>query len=579
MHERGEMRVLQKARRAIYAVRTHGLRYACKAAVSKIVRRAGRPSMKGLTDVTQGEREAQRAAQFDRRPKISVLTPVFNTPERFLREMIESVIAQTYANWELCLCDAGSLAQTRQICEEYAKKDGRIVYRKLSENRGISENTNACIAIASGEYLALLDHDDVLHEFALYEVVSAINGEGADFIFTDEAKFTENTAEFFAPNFKPGFAKDELRAHNYICHLTVYARSLLDAVGGYRKECDGSQDHDMVLRLSERAKTIVHIPKILYFWRVHKGSVSSGVQAKAYAIDAALLAVQDQIDRVGEKGRVRCIPPYPSLYKVDYEIEGEPMISVVVYGDASEEDVMRCIRTIEEGRTYYPAELILAQGAQMSDEAFDKAMRRLPTVMPLASVRRGEMFGGKGGLNLAVERAKGEYVAFVHAQCEIKSDGWMEEMLAYAQRRDVGVVGARLYDGRMHVYSMGMAMTPERPVPVHHMFRGEPYGSQGYEAGVNHVRNVTAVDGACVMMRKSRLEQAGGIDEAQGAYAFVALCLKMRKMGLLNVVTPFCSAVYWGADPYMQGNAEACRAMMDDSDLYYNPNVARFGLF
>lgn len=571
--------MLHKLKRIIYAAHKHGIRYAINMIVFKIKSGIRKPDMRGMTDITAQERVAQRMAAFSRRPKISVLTPLFNTPEKFLREMIESVCAQTYEDWELCLCDAGTQADTQRICEEYTRRDHRIIYKKLNENKGISENTNACIEIASGEYLALLDHDDVLHESALYETVCAINEQGADFIYTDEAKFTDDPSAFFAPNFKPDFAKDELRAHNYICHLTVYARSLLDEAGKYRKECDGSQDHDMVLRLSEKAKKICHIPKILYFWRVHKGSVSSGVQAKTYAIDAALRAVQDELDRVGEKGKVSCIPPYPSLYKVDYELIGTPLVSVIVYGDATQEDVMRCIRTLEETRTYYPAELILVQGANMDDAKFAKAMHRLPTVMPLEGVSRSEMTDGKSGLRLAVERAKGQYLAFVHAQCEMKSEGWIEEMLAFAQRKDVGVVGARLYDGRMNVYSMGIAMMLDRPVPIHHMFRGEPYGSQGYEAGVNHVRNVTAVDGACVMMHKDNFKKAGGLDEEEGAYSFIMLCLKMRKMGLLNVVTPFCSAKYWGPDPYEDRSTDACQKLMDSRDPYYNPNVEMFGLY
>ncbi len=571
--------MLHKLKRIIRAMYKYGFRYAINMVVFKLKSGITKQGMRGITDITPEERVEQHTTMFSYRPKISVLTPLYNTPEKFLYEMIESVRAQTYENWELCLCDAGNRADTQQICEKYVRIDPRIIYKKLGENKGISENTNACISIASGEYLALLDHDDIMHESALYEVVRVINGESADFIYTDEAKFTESPSNFFAPNFKPDFAKDDLRAHNYICHLTVYSRSLLNDVGRYRKEFDGSQDHDMVLRLSEKAKKIYHIPKILYFWRVHKGSVSSGVQAKTYAIDAALRAVQDELNRVGEKGKVSCIPPYPSLYKVDYELTGTPLVSVIVYGDATEKEIMRCVRTLEETRTYYPAELILIQSAHLNDDTFDKIMRKLPTVLPSRIVRRNEMSDGEGGLQLAVERAEGKYLTFVHAQCEIKSVGWIEEMLAFAQRKDVGVVGARLYDSRMNVYSMGIAMTPNRPTPIHHMFKGEPYGSQGYEAGINHVRNVTAVDGACVMMHKGNFEQAGGLDETLGGYGFIVLCLKMRKIGLLNVVTPFCSARYWGPDLYRGRSTDTCQNLMDCHDAYYNPNVETFRLY
>ena len=254
--------------------------------------------------------------------KFSILVPLYNTPDVFLHDMIDSVQNQTYKNWELCLADASDKEHSyvEDIVNEYAQKDRRIKYAKLSQNRGISENTNACIDISTGNYMVLLDHDDVLDKRALKEVARVISKTGADFIYSDEAKFTTSIEDWFAPNYKPDFSKYELRAHNYICHLTVYSRELLEQVGRYRKECDGSQDHDMVLRLTERAKRIVHIPKILYYWRVHGESVSAGVENKSYAIDAAKKAVLDQVVRSGEHGQIVTHAPFFLLYHIIYEV-------------------------------------------------------------------------------------------------------------------------------------------------------------------------------------------------------------------------------------------------------------------
>ena len=250
--------------------------------------------------------------------KFSILVPLYNTPDVFLHDMIDSVQNQTYKNWELCLADASDKEHSyvEDIVNEYAQKDRRIKYAKLSQNRGISENTNACIDISTGNYMVLLDHDDVLDKRALKEVARVISKTGADFIYSDEAKFTTSIEDWFAPNYKPDFSKYELRAHNYICHLTVYSRELLEQAGRYRKECDGSQDHDMVLRLTERAKRIEHIPKILYYWRVHRESVSAGVENKSYAIDAAKKAVLDQVNRSGENAEIVTHNPFPLLYDV-----------------------------------------------------------------------------------------------------------------------------------------------------------------------------------------------------------------------------------------------------------------------
>lgn len=217
--------------------------------------------------------QEQRKTKFPRDIKFSILVPLYNTPEQFLREMIQSVLDQTYTNWELCLADGSDVNHKNvgNICSQYAKKDKRIRYRKLEKNLGISGNTNACIEMAAGDYIALFDHDDLLHPSALYENMKAICEKKADFIYTDENTFHDKPEDAYCPHFKPNFAPDTLRTNNYICHFTVFDKNLLKKTGNFRSCCDGSQDYDMVLRLTEQAKCVVHIPKILYYWRAHKG--------------------------------------------------------------------------------------------------------------------------------------------------------------------------------------------------------------------------------------------------------------------------------------------------------------------
>lgn len=531
---------------------------------------------------TEEMRSREENTQFPLQVTFSILTPLYNTDLNFLEEMITSVQRQTYPCWELCLCDGSDQehAQVGEFCRRLAKQDSRIKYQRLEKNEGISANTNACIAMAIGEYFGLLDHDDYLHPSALYEVMKAICEEQADLIYTDEAKFTDDLSKCFSPNFKPNFAKDDLRAHNYICHFMVYSRELLEATGMYASACDGSQDHDIVLRMSEKAKKIVHIPHILYFWRVHKGSVSAGVETKSYAITAGHRAVEAQLERSGELGEVDSIPPYPSLYKVDYPIQNTPLVSVVVYQITTAEDLERCVRSLEDKSRYYPMEVCLIEGT-MEEKDFAKSLKRLPTVKPILVVTREEQ--ASQPLTAAVAKCHGEYVAFLHASSMQEKFDWVKEMLMYAQRRDVGAVGAKLYDGNQRIYSAGIGLDRTSPALLRHFFQGERWGSSGFEAGLCHVRNVTAVDGACLMVSKEKLSAAGGLDETLGDYTFVDLCLRLRELGFLNVCTPFSVARLWRAEEY-DGQAKARFAQrwqeaLLRQDPYYNPNVQKYMFF
>lgn len=569
-------------KRGVQCLRDNGVSYTMGRASFKL--KKWRMDKKIFKDVifTEEMREKEKGTRFPRAVTFSILTPLYNTNLNFLREMIQSVQQQTYPNWELCLCDGSDEehAEVGRLCRKLAEEDSRIKYRQLDSNQGISANTNACIEIASGDYCGMLDHDDCLHPSALYEAMKVICEEQADLIYTDEAKFTDDPNKCFSPNFKPNFAKDDLRAHNYICHFMLYSRELLNAVGNYKSELDGSQDHDMVLRMSEKAKKIVHIPRILYFWRVHKGSVSAGVETKSYAVSAAHKAVAAQLERSGETGRVASISPYPLLYKIDYLVVSEPLVSVVVYGITSAEDLNRCIKYMEDQTRYYPVEVCLIEGT-IDEKIFARTLISLPTVKPFFVVNKREQ-RDCGFLTAAVRKCRGEYIVFLNASSmvEVFKYDWVREMLMYAQRSDVGAVGSKVHDGNGAVYSAGIGLDREEPSLLHHFFRGEKWGSHGFEAGLCHVRNVTAVDGTCLMVSQKKLLAVGGVEESLGGYVFVDLCLRLRAAGMLNICTPFSAVRRWVPAEYGTEDkalfAERWKGVLSHQDPYYNPNTKKY---
>ena len=291
------------------------------------------------------ERQKQEAAVFERMPKISILVPLWNTPESFLTEMIGSVQWQTYKNWELCLADGSddAHAYVGEYCKRLAAQDSRIVYQKLAKNEGISGNTNESYKLATGEFIGLFDHDDILHPCALYEYVKAINEKDADFIYCDEATFkSPDINKMITMHFKPDYAIDNLRANNYICHFSVFSRELLDGTELFRTKFDGSQDHDMILRLTDNAKHIVHVPKLLYYWRSHAGSVAGNIEAKPYVVEAARGAVADHLRRHGFKNfTITSTRAFETIFKISYEIIGEPKISIIIPNKDHVEDLRR----------------------------------------------------------------------------------------------------------------------------------------------------------------------------------------------------------------------------------------------
>ena len=540
---------------------------------------------------------AEREAVFERMVKISILVPLFNTPESFLREMLDSVLAQTYENWELCLADGSDEAHgyVGEICRKYVSEDDRrrIVYRKLAKNAGIAGNTNECLKMAGGEYIGLFDHDDILHPSALYEYVRVINEQGADYVYCDETTFKSGDINhMLTMHFKPDYAVDNLRANNYICHFSVFARELLDGTELFRSRFDGSQDHDMILRLTDRAKKVVHVPRLLYYWRSHEGSVASGVEAKPYVVEAARGAVADHLKRHGfTHFQITSTRAFETIFKIRYPIAGDPMISVVIANKDHRKDLERCITSIMEKSTYENYEIVVVENGSGEPEIFEyyESLKERENVR-VVSFDCGGSFNYSAVNNFGVENARGDYILLLNNDTQVITVNWMEELLMDAQREDVGAVGAKLYYENKTIQHAGVVLGLGAHRTAGHSHYGQHRENLGYMGRLCYAQNVSAVTGACLLVKKKLFEEAGGLDTGFAiSLNDVDFCLKLRQMGLLNVFTPFAELYHFesisrGLDDQGEKAArynseserfrEKWKEILEKGDPYYNPNFS-----
>ena len=550
---------------------------------------------KSFPDEERARKEREQV--FERMVKISILVPLWNTPENFLREMIESVTAQTYQNWELCLADGsdGDHTYVETIVREYQEKDGRgrILYKKLEKNEGIAGNTNRCLAMATGEYIGLFDHDDILHPSALYEYVKVINEKNADYIYCDETTFKSGDInKMLTMHFKPDYAIDNLRANNYICHFSVFARQLLDGTELFRTKFDGSQDHDMILRLTDRAKNVVHVPKLLYYWRSHPGSVASDINAKPYAIQSAKDAVADHLKRHGyEHFQITSTRAFETIFKIRYQIIGDPKISIVIANKDHLEDLKRCITSIREKSTYENYEIIVVENGSETKEIFDyyEKLKDDPQIKVVTYTEKGSFNYSKVN-NFGVKEASGEYILLLNNDTQVITVNWMEELLMYAQREDVGAVGAKLYYGNKTIQHAGVVLQLGAHRTAGHSHYGQHRDNLGYMGRLCYAQDVSAVTGACLLVKKKLFEEVGGLDESFAiSLNDVDFCLKLREKGLLNVFTPFAELYHFesvsrGLDDQGEKAAryndeserfrEKWKEVLEKGDPYYNPNFS-----
>ena len=534
------------------------------------------------------EREKEETTVFPKDVTFSILVPLYNTPERFLREMIESVTAQTYGKWELCLADGSDDAHdfVGRICQEYRQKDSRIKYQKLAKNEGISGNTNECYKMATGNYIALFDHDDLLHPCVLFAYMQAICEKDADYIYCDEATFKGNSINhMITMHFKPDYAPDNLLANNYICHFSVFSRELLESGELFRSQFDGSQDHDMILRLTAKAKHIVHIPRILYYWRSHKGSVASSIDAKTYAIDAAKGAVADHLTKLGYRNfEIESTRAFATIFRIKYELTSRPLVSIIIPNKDHVDDLSRCVESIINLSTYDNYEIVIVEN---NSETAEIRTSRHPRVQVVEY--KGDFNYSKIN-NFGVQYAKGEYLLLLNNDTEVITPDWMEELLMYAMRKDVGVVGAKLYYPDKTIQHAGIVIGLGAHRTAGHTHYRIPEANVGYMGRLCYAQDVTAVTGACMMVSKALYEELGGLDESfTVALNDVDFCLRVREKGFLNIFTPFAELYHYESKSRgledtpekqerfhkeIQTFETRWPEILKNGDPYYNPNLS-----
>lgn len=531
------------------------------------------------------ELDRQRTQRFGYMPLISILVPVYNTPEEFLKQMIRSVRKQTYSNWELCIANANPDNRTvSDILRTASSKDSRIRIVDVPENKGIAQNTNVALKMAEGEYVGLLDHDDLLAEDALFEVVKALNEkERPDVLYSDEDKVSTDLSEHFQPHMKPDFNKDLLRSNNYITHFFVAAKALLNRVGGFDANYNGAQDYDLILKCTEQAKGIVHIPRILYHWRVHKSSTADNPASKMYAFDAGKRAIEAHLKRCGESGEVSHTKDL-GFYRVKYKLQGSPLVSIIIPNKDQIDTLDKCLKSIESS-TYDNYEIIIVEN-NSSEESTFKYYERIQSEK-IKVIRWMDEFNYSAINNFGVKYAHGEYLLLLDNDVEIITEEWLEEMVANCQRKDVGIVGAKLYYPDDTVQHAGIVIGIGGVAGA--VFVGLPRKYTGYLHKASIQQDLSAVTAACMMVRRSIYEEVGGLEERlKVAFNDVDFCLRVRERGYLVVYDPYVELYHYesktrGAEDSkqkvrrFQGEIEYMRShwlqLLKTGDPMYNPNL------
>jgi glycosyltransferase involved in cell wall biosynthesis len=485
------------------------------------------------------------------RPLISVVVPAYSPKQQFLRDCIESVQAQIYENWELCIVDDASPDdETRKIIEEYAEHDKRIKYKFLKTNRHIADATNVAIEMAEGEFVALFDHDDLLWPNALYEVVNCLNkNKELDFIYTDEDKITEDRHFHLGPFFKPDWNPDFLHSVNYITHLSVIRKTLLDDLGGLRGDYNGAQDWDLFLRVTSATKNIHHIPKIVYSWRVHDLSTAKDTKSKPYVIEAQKKAIEDDLRRKGYHDvLVQQDRKHKGYWNVQYPLQGKPLISIIIPTKNQYKVIKRCVNSIYKKSTYSNFEIVIVDTGSTDSKVLGWYKKLQKKHSNIQVVDWSEQpFSYSRSCNKGAEMAHGELLVMLNDDTEVITPNWLELMAGDAQRLEIGAVGCLLFfPDKYHIQHAGigvglggvaansfsmMTLTQTMTATQHLM--------------VNTKHNMSAVTAACLMVRKSVFNEVGGFaEEFRVTYNDVDLCLRLREKGYENLYTPYVQLLH-----------------------------------
>ncbi len=530
------------------------------------------------------------------RPLFSIVVPAWNTPEKYLRELLDSVLGQTFGDLQLVIANAspGTMPMSA-ILEERAAGDGRLTVIDLEKNESIAGNTNAAISAAKGEFVCFMDHDDLIAPDALYEAWRLLEGTGADLIYTDEDKIREDGKgglEHFQPHFKPDFNLDLLRSNNYICHFLMVRKSLIEECGMVDGRFEGAQDYEFILRLIDRTgpERIGHIPKILYHWRTHPLSTADNPDSKQYAYEAGKRALEEHLKRRGQSAEVSQTKDH-GFYRIRYAVEGNPLVSIIIPNREEKEMLERCVNAIFEHTDYDNYEVIVVENNSSSKKILDyyRSLRETDRVSVIRWKPKGDgpSFNFSAINNYGEARAKGEYLVFMNNDVEV-TDGWLTELLGVCMRDDVGAAGPKLLfpDGR--IQSAGIAVGIGSVAGS--LFTGMRGSFSGYMHKASLIQDLSAVTAALMIVKRSAFEKAGGFDENLAvAFNDVDLCLKIGKDGNRIVYDPFARATHNESvsrgDEYTKQKAERYRreagimkerwaGLYEEGDPFYNPNFS-----
>lgn len=582
-------------KRAISYIAVFGL----KRFLIKVYNKLSGKAMRGChayfttTTPTRNRLNEQREYTFFERPKFSFVIPVYRPNRTYFTQMLESIVNQTYDNWEICLADGGKEIDVKDIVDGYLKKYGdKIRYIKLDENLGIADNTNAAIGLATGEYIVFGDHDDEIHPSALFECMRVLEKDKTvDFIYTDEDKIIEDTKKHVQAHFKPDFNPEFLRHNNYICHLVVVNRELAEITGKLDGRYNGAQDFDYVLRLSEHAKNIYHIPKILYHWRISKNSTAKKATQKSYANDAGKRALVAHFNRMGVKAEVED-GFVPGFYRPVYLLENEPKVSIIIPNKDHVEDLNQCVRSLFEVNTYSNFECIIVENNSECAETFEyyKTIEkeypdRIKTVFYNGDFNYSEIN------NLGVSHATGEYILLLNNDTKIKSKDTLKLMVAQCINPGVGAVGAKLLYGDNTIQHAGIVMGYQGVGG--HAFVGEFDDNYGYFGHAMSSQEVSAVTAACLLTPKRVYDELGGLDAGfKVAFNDVDYCMRVRKAGYKIIYEADAKLYHFesksrGADDTADKQVrffgevmrfeDRWRDELYRGDCYYNPNMDLIG--
>lgn len=574
-------------------LQSHGIAALVEKAFQKIRNRRNVPVEYGkwlpkhLPDKVELER--QRKTNFAVTSKFSIVVPLYKTPVEYLEQMVQSVKQQTYTNWELVLSDgSGKDSPLKEVLARLAAEEPRIRVVENEKTLQISENTNAAMEQATGDFFVFMDHDDMLTEHALFECAAVINKTPeADVIYSDEDKMSMDGHKFFQPHFKPDFNLDLLCTVNYICHLFVAKRELVEKVGMLRSEFDGAQDYDFIFRCTEEAEKICHIPKIMYHWRCHEDSTAENPESKQYAFDAGRRAIEAHYQRKGIHAEVEN-GEFLGLYRTKYILDEKPLISIIIPNKDHIDDLDRCVQSILKKSAYPNYEFVIVENNSTEDETFAYYEKLQKECEKVHVCRYEGPFNYSKINNFGVSHAAGEYLLLLNNDTEMINEDCLEEMLGYCSRSDVGAVGARLYYEDNTIQHAGVVIGFGGIAG--HCFVQQPRGNTGYCHRIICAQDYSAVTAACMMVKRSVFEEVGGLtEELAVAFNDIDFCMKVRQKGYLIVYNPYAELYHYESKSRgLEDTPEKLERfhneirifetrwpeIMKNGDPYYNPNLS-----